>query len=288
MCARQAGIFDTNTRFSKRLTASLAKEKEDFFEQNHVFASPSGHCFPCNHCSIWSVWLNSLKLARFVLTSRYRQEHHKYWLIFSESSYKDLAGSRSVETFYLICAGGGGALVICQFLASLFGLSGGHDVDTDHDVDSAAHAESDTHHDQPNNSFLGLLTFRSIAAAITFFGLGGLTSRYYESTEGKAFATALVAAVAALYLVGTLMKTMYKLKADGTVRIERAVGQVGRVYLPIPGKKAGSGKVTFSLQNRTVECLAMTAADDIATGSTVTVVAVLGPNLVEVSPLPAA
>jgi membrane protein implicated in regulation of membrane protease activity len=193
-----------------------------------------------------------------------------------------------METFYLICAGGGGALVICQFLASLFGLSGGHDVDTDHDVSGDAHTGTDTHHDQPHNAFLGLLTFRSIAAAITFFGLGGLTARYYESTDATAFTVALVAAVAALYLVGTLMKTMYKLKADGTVRMERAVGQVGRVYLTIPGKKAGSGKVTFNMQNRTVECLAMTAANDITTGSTVTVVAVLGPNLVEVSPLPAA
>ena len=190
-----------------------------------------------------------------------------------------------METFYLICAGGGGALVICQFVASLLGLASDHDVDTGHDVDSDVHAGDGAHHDQPSNTFLGLLTFRSIAASITFFGLGGLTSHYYEATEGATFLMALVAGVAALYLVATLMKAMHKLKADGTVRIEKAVGQVGRVYLTIPGKKAGSGKVTFNLQNRSVECLAMTAENDIATGSTVTVVAVLGPNLVEVSPL---
>ena len=35
-----------------------------------------------------------------------------------------------MDTFYLICAGGGGALVICQFLAALFGLAGDHDTDT--------------------------------------------------------------------------------------------------------------------------------------------------------------
>src|SRR5262249_9380565 len=92
----------------------------------------------------------------------------------------------------------------------------------------------------------------------------------------------------ALYLVAMLMKTLMKLKSDGTVRIEKAIGQQGRVYLAIPGNHAGSGKVTLTVQNRSVECLARTAQQDIATGTTVQVVTVPGRNLVEVSPVPAA
>lgn len=185
-----------------------------------------------------------------------------------------------METFYLITAGVGGTLILCQFLANAFGMSGSHDGmdhDVDHDADTDSHLES--------NWFLGLLTFRSVAAAITFFGLGGLTAKYYQASEFQSFLVAFLAACSAFYLVAMLMKSMHRLRADGTVRMERAVGQLGRVYLTIPGKKSGSGKVTLNVQNRTVECQAMTADAEIATGSTVKVVALLGPNLVEVAVL---
>jgi hypothetical protein len=78
------------------------------------------------------------------------------------------------------------------------------------------------------------------------------------------------------------MRTLHRLKADGTVRIERAVGQPGTVYLSIPGQKAGMGKVTLRLQNRTVECQAVTPNQPLATGSKIVVTAVLGPDTVEV------
>lgn len=190
-----------------------------------------------------------------------------------------------METFYLVAAGAGGALIVCQFLAGMFGLVGDHDVDSDHEVHPESHG-GNAHHDQAtSNWFLGMLTFRSIAAAITFFGLGGLTARYYDVTELSSFFIALIAGSAALYLVAMMMKAMYQLKADGTVRLERALGRNGRVYLTIPGNKAGSGKVTLNVQNRSVECLALTADKEIPTGTTVKVVALLGPNLVEVSAL---
>lgn len=190
-----------------------------------------------------------------------------------------------METFYLVAAGGGGALIVCQFLASVFGLVGEHDVDSDHEVHADSHGGTTQHDQASSNWFLGVLTFRSIAAAITFFGLGGLTARYYEVKELSSFVIALISGCAALYLVAMMMKSMYQLKADGTVRMERALGQHGRVYLTIPGKKSGSGKVTLNVQNRTVECLALTAENEIPTGSTVKVVALLGPNLVEVAAL---
>ena len=191
-----------------------------------------------------------------------------------------------METFYLVAAGGGGALIVCQFLAGVFGLIGEHEVGTDHEVQGETHA-GDTHHIQSHasNWFLGLLTFRSICAAITFFGLGGLTAKYYHENDFSSFFIAMLSGCAALYLVAMLMKTMYQLKTDGTVRIERALGQHGRVYLTIPGQKKGSGKVTLNLQNRTVECLAITAENELTTGSIVKVVALLGPNLVEVAAL---
>jgi hypothetical protein len=80
------------------------------------------------------------------------------------------------------------------------------------------------------------------------------------------------------------MRSLHRLKADGTIHLERALGQSGTVYLTIPGQKSGLGKVTFRLQNRTVECQAVTPHGQLPTGSNIVVSAVLGPDTVEVVP----
>jgi hypothetical protein len=52
----------------------------------------------------------------------------------------------------------------------------------------------------------------------------------------------------------------------------------------VPGQRAGVGKVTLKLQNRTVEYQALTPYQQLPTGSKVVVTAVLGPDTVEVAP----
>ena len=75
---------------------------------------------------------------------------------------------------------------------------------------------------------------------------------------------------------------LYTLRADGTVRIQRAIGQHGNVYLRIPANRSGSGKIQFNLQNRTMEYLAVTAGQELPTGAKVVVVGVVNPTTLEV------
>ena len=181
-----------------------------------------------------------------------------------------------MDTLFLVCAGVGGTLLLLQLFAGALGFGGHHD--------DLGHHDLGTDHDHGDgNWFLGLLTFRSVCAAVAFFGLGGLTARYYELPESAQLAAAALAGFGALYLVATLMKLLYRLKSDGSVRINHAVGRTGTVYLRVPGHKAGPGKVTLNLQNRTVELEAFTAAQELPTGTPVRVVAVLGPSSVEVA-----
>ena len=63
-----------------------------------------------------------------------------------------------------------------------------------------------------------------------------------------------------MYLVHWLMRAIYRLSEDRTVRISRAVGQEGMVYLPIPADKAGAGKIHLNLQGRLMEYAAVTSA----------------------------
>jgi hypothetical protein len=194
------------------------------------------------------------------------------------------------ETIYLTCALVGGTLLVCQVLLGLLGFGDHHDTDTDHDF----HAETghDAHgghghgdHDAHSSWFVGLLTFRSVVAALTIFGLTGLAATVNFGLEPPAsLAAAVAAAAATLFAVASLMRALHRLKADGTARIERAVGQSGTVYLTIPGQKAGVGKVLLNVQNRTVEYQALTPRQPLPTGSKVVVTAVLGPATVEVIP----
>lgn len=182
-----------------------------------------------------------------------------------------------MDTLFQVCAALGGTLLVCQLVASLVGFGGDHDFDHDAHVDVAGHG-----HDHGGNWFFGVLTFRTITAAVTFFGLGGLIALQYGTNELSALGLAGAAGAGALYAVALMMQSLKSLKADGTTRIDRAVGQAGTVYLRVPGSKAGPGKVHLMLQNRTVEYQAVTAGGELSTGTPVRVVAVVNADTVEV------
>lgn len=186
-----------------------------------------------------------------------------------------------METLFLICAGLGGTLLVAQVIAGALGVGGDH-ADAGHHDFGHDHSVGDHDHGD-GNWFLGLLTFKSVCAAVAFFGLAGMSARYYGLAETAQLAAAVLGGFAALYAVASLMKFLYRLRADGSVRIDHALGRTGTVYLRVPGHKEGPGKVTLNLQNRTVEVEAFTAANELPTGTPVRVVAVLGPSSVEVT-----
>ena len=196
-------------------------------------------------------------------------------------------GGRAMTHLYLACDVVGGTLFVCQFLLSLLGFAGhgdagGHDVHLDHGGDDG----HDHNHGHGSSWFFSVLTFRSIVSALTFFGLVGLTASSANWSRPASLASAALAGLAALLLVASLMRGIVKLRDDGTVRIENAVGQTGTVYLTVPGNKGGVGKVTLDLQNRSAEYLAVTFQDALPTGSKVVVVDVVGPETLEVIAAP--
>lgn len=195
-----------------------------------------------------------------------------------------------METFYIACAAVGGTLLVCQFVMGLVGLGGdhefggGHDLSADHEI-GHADGHADHGHEGAQAWFVGVLTFRTLAAAVTFFGLGGWLAMRQEPFSGpQSLLFALVAGGAALFAVAWLMRSLSRLQAEGNVRIERSVGKTGTVYLPVPGKKAGVGKVQLNVQNRTVEYQAVTSQEPLPTGAKVVVVGVVSSDTVEVAP----
>jgi hypothetical protein len=187
--------------------------------------------------------------------------------------------------FYLVCFLIGGTLLVGQFLLGLLGLGHLHDFDL-HDVHDLGGHDGPGDHEGDGSWFTGMLTFRTLVAALTFFGLGGLAGlqRWGPDPWPLTLAVAVAAGGGALVIVGSLMRWLRRQTASGTVHIKRAVGQSGTVYLTVPAGRAGAGKVTVCVQNRTMEYQAVTPDQELPTGAKVMVVGVVNGDTVEVVP----
>jgi hypothetical protein len=207
-----------------------------------------------------------------------------------------------MATWFLLCAVFGGTLLVCQFVLTLTGMGGDHDggdlsdLSTEHDLSADLH--HDLLHDDPvgdqhsTGLFFKLLTFRTLVAGVTFFGLAGLAMRESNFDSTTTLFAALASGFLAMWCVHWLMQQMARLRADGTVRVSDAVGLTAVVYLSVPMPDHGVGKVTVSLANRTLELTAQSANGELPTGTPVRITRRLGPELVEVDailvPSPAA
>jgi len=209
---------------------------------------------------------------------------------------------------FLFCAVLGGTVMVCQFLMTLGGL-GGSDTHADagaadamaHDVPHdiahgdapggeahADQAQGDEHgHGHGSSWLFGVLSFRTLVAAVAFFGIAGMAAHSAGWPPASQVEAAVLAAVGALFLVYWLMRLMSSFNEEDTVRIQRAVGQEGTVYIPIPPAHVGAGKIQVRVQGRLMEYEAVTStAYEMPAGARARVVGVAGLGRLEVDPVP--
>ena len=195
-----------------------------------------------------------------------------------------------MTTLLLTCLAVGGVVLVAQLVLALVGIGAdGGDAHASGEfaakelVLGAQHAPHGAHASVAAG--LHLFSVRSIAAAVAFFGVGGLAARALGAPTAAVLAAALVAGASASLATAAAMRALLRLDHDATVRLDGAVGESATVYVPIPGADGGVGKVLLTLQGRTVECQARTAAPHaLPTGTRVVVVDVRAPDLVEVVP----
>lgn len=195
-----------------------------------------------------------------------------------------------MSTIFLICAIVGGTVLVCQFVLTLIGLGGdGFDLDVDVPDDVTADVGDadipDDHH--VNSSWLfGIISFRTVVAALTFFGLVGKAVESGVESVPLQILLASAAGGAAMLGVHYLFQLFTKLGHNPTMRIRNAVGRTGTVYVPIAGNKEAAGKIQLKVQERLIEFPAMTTASEkLPTGARVRVVGLLSQGTLEVEPL---
>jgi len=121
---------------------------------------------------------------------------------------------------------------------------------------------------------------------VAFFAVGGWLGVVLTSAGLPvilALFLSFVAGFAALVGVAALLYGATKLNDSGNLEIENAVGKTGSVYIPIPPKGQGRGKINVLVQDRLVELEAVNEGDTVlSTGETINVVAVLDEQTVAV------
>jgi hypothetical protein len=196
----------------------------------------------------------------------------------------------NMGTIFLICAVIGGTILVCQFVMTLLGL-GHHDLEMGHDFGSVdAHGGDDMGHDahaaHGSTWLFSVVSFRTLVAAAAFFGLAGLASQSAEMSAGSQVMIAVACGIGAMYCTHWTIRQFNRLGEDGTVRIHRAVGQKGTVYLTIPPAQSASGKVQVKIQNRLMEYEAVSDSETgLGTGVQVVVVAIAAGNRLQVEPI---
>ena len=84
------------------------------------------------------------------------------------------------------------------------------------------------------------------------------------------------------------MRGLHSLKEDGTVDIKNSVGTNGRVYLPVPPNREGTGLVQVVIQGREREVVALTdSAEELENRTRITVLEQIDPQTVLVGPIAA-
>lgn len=165
-------------------------------------------------------------------------------------------------------------IFIIQTILTFIGMDsdGGLDL-PDGDIDVNTHTEAFP---------FQLFTFRNF---INFFLGFGWTA---ISLEGKthpilAIILSILVGIALVAAVMYIFYLMSKMEQSGNIEITSAIGCKGNVYLTIPGKRTGEGKVQISIQGAIREFDAMTDGEILHNGTPIQVMDILNENMLLVT-----
>jgi hypothetical protein len=159
---------------------------------------------------------------------------------------------------------------ILTFLGS--GSSDGLEADFDGDLDGV---------EAPFQMF----SFRNLVNFLLGFSWTGIS--FYKLIPNTTFLILISLAVgfAFVFFFFLIIKQIQKLGEDNTFRLEKTLNKIADVYLTIPGKMQGKGKIIVSLNGSVREIDAMTEQDKIETNATVKIKRVESGNILIVEKL---
>ncbi len=178
-----------------------------------------------------------------------------------------------------------------SFMGFEHGVNLGHDaLNVGVDLLGADPSDIDGIHADPGDAFQWI-SIQSLAAFIMGFGWGGLAA--LRGSGWSPFMSVVVGlgiGAAMVWVLGVLLKSVYRLQVTGNISTDSAVGVEGDVYLSIPASNAakatGLGKVRLVIDRRQRLYNAISDAEEIPTHSRVRVLRVNPDNSLTVTRVP--
>lgn len=175
-----------------------------------------------------------------------------------------------IQQIFWGCAIVATVIFLIQFLLTFIGLDGTDGGDLDFAGDASLDGDTlDT------GGAMSLFSIRSIVNFFVGFGWGGVCfADLIESTTLLMLVSILVGlAFASLFFF--IWRQARKFEANGTMRIADCEGRTARVYLRIPAKGEGMGKVQISVGGSIHELDAQSTGEAIPTGTNVRVTGII-------------
>jgi hypothetical protein len=130
-----------------------------------------------------------------------------------------------------------------------------------------------------------LFTFRNMINFLLGFSWTGIS--FYYLIENRIVLISLSFAVGSVFVLFFFMiiRQIEKLAEDNSFKISNTLNKTASVYLTIPARKKGTGKVQVSVKGSFHELDAITESEKIETSATVRIVKIESNNLVVVERL---
>ena len=176
-------------------------------------------------------------------------------------------------------------IFLIQTIATFLGADAGGDFDTGFDADGLDAADMDSDIDLGHGG-MNLYTFRNLINFLLGFGWTAILLQPQMKSPALLVLVSVVVGVVLVFLVMLLFKWLAGMQQSGNINIyQSAVGCQGKVYLTIPGERAGEGKVQITINNAVREYAALTDSDTLKTGTPIKVIEVLSPSTLLVEEL---
>jgi hypothetical protein len=157
-------------------------------------------------------------------------------------------------------------LFVIQMLFSFFG-GDIDDVSAEGDVDAAI--------DNDMGIDFQFITLKNLIAFFTIFGWTGIICVGEGLNPAISTVIASAAGLVMMFIMAGVVYMMGKLAEEGTLNLNNAKGKTATVYLTIPAKRMGVGKVQIEVQGLQTLDAITEKKEDIPTGAVVKVVDVL-------------
>lgn len=129
------------------------------------------------------------------------------------------------------------------------------------------------------DSTFQLFSLRNLINFLLGFSWGGIS--FYSTIENKTLlvTVALAIGVSFIFLFFVVIQQLQKLAEDNSFRIEKALNKTAEVYLTIPEKMSGKGKILVSVNGAFHELPAMTENERIPSSTLVKIVKIENNNI---------